>query len=94
MRVAIERNLSAVYAHSRHLPSARFHENAERTWFGMNQPLEFYNVVLRAVFHPDTINSQVDATLAPFRERRVPVRWWIGPSTRPADLGEHLKATA
>jgi predicted GNAT family acetyltransferase len=91
MCAAIEGNLRALYAHSQHLPSAHFHEAADRTWFGLDQTLAFFNVVLRVAFNTDTLDAQIDATLAPFRARNVPVRWWVGPSTRPTDLGTLLE---
>jgi hypothetical protein len=90
MRAAIERNLTAFYAHARHLPSAHFHADARRTWFAVEQPVEFFNVVLRVTFAADTIDAEIAATLVPFRERHLPVRWWIGPCTRPANLRERL----
>jgi GNAT superfamily N-acetyltransferase len=41
-------------------------------------------------------DAVVDATLARicahFRERRTPMYWWVGPSTRPENLAAHLIA--
>lgn len=91
MCAAIENNLRALYEHSQHLPSAHFCEATDRAWFGLDQPLAFFNVVLRAAFDTDTLDAQIEATLAPFRARNVPVRWWVCPSTRPTNLGTHLE---
>jgi hypothetical protein len=91
MRDAIERNLCAFYQHARRLPSAAFHDDARCTWFGLERPVEFFNAILRAPFAPDDIDSQIDAVLESFRARRVPVRWWIGPSTQPANLSKYLE---
>ncbi len=48
--------------------------------------------MLRTQFGSDAVDTRIDATLAHFKRRRVPLYWYIGPSTTPADLGERLRA--
>jgi ribosomal protein S18 acetylase RimI-like enzyme len=38
------------------------------------------------------MDAQIAAALQLFRERGYPMFWWVGPSTRPADLGARLLA--
>jgi GNAT superfamily N-acetyltransferase len=51
-----------------------------------------FNGVFRARWEPDGLAERIAATLAPFRAAGVPMFWWVGPTTRPADLGAHLQA--
>jgi len=55
-------------------------------------PSPFCNNVLRAHLAPDDIDTRIEATLAPYKARRLPVRWWTNPSTRPANLAGLLDA--
>jgi ribosomal protein S18 acetylase RimI-like enzyme len=55
-------------------------------------PSPFCNNVLRALLAPHDIDSRIEATLAPYKARRLPVRWWTTPSTRPTNLGSLLEA--
>lgn len=48
--------------------------------------LPFFNGVPYAVLDGERARDRVRETLASFREKRVPFRWWITPSTAPADL--------
>lgn len=52
----------------------------------------FCNNILRANLSPGDIDTTIESALAPFKSRRVPVRWWISPSTRPANLSKYLEA--
>jgi len=55
-------------------------------------PSPFCNNVLRAHLAPDDIDTRIEGTLAPYKSRKLPVRWWTSPSTRPAKLGSLLDA--
>ncbi|MDD5337927.1 MAG: GNAT family N-acetyltransferase [Dehalococcoidales bacterium] len=49
-----------------------------------------------AAFHTNLKPEDADKTIEKFKERgkakKVPLQWYIGPETRPADIGEKLKA--
>ncbi|HEX7155001.1 MAG TPA: GNAT family N-acetyltransferase [Thermoanaerobaculia bacterium] len=49
-------------------------------------PITFFNGI--ATSH----DPDIEAVTAIYRERRMPFRWWLTPSTRPANLDELLKA--
>jgi GNAT superfamily N-acetyltransferase len=51
-----------------------------------------FNGVFRARLEGKGLDERIAATLAPFRAAGVPMFWWVGPTTRPADLGTHLQA--
>lgn len=51
------------------------------------------NRVVRTQFgSPDDIPARIESTVAPYRERKLPLMWDVGPVTSPATLGEHLLA--
>lgn len=54
-------------------------------------PISLFNSVMDAKFAPDQIDSAIEIVLLDARAHHVPVLWWIGPSTQPADLGKHLE---
>jgi hypothetical protein len=55
-------------------------------------PSPFCNNVLRAQFTQNDIDAKIEETLSHYKSRDLPVRWMTSPSTRPADLGNYLKA--
>jgi ribosomal protein S18 acetylase RimI-like enzyme len=93
LTAAIEANMigqyRAIYAH---WPSVEVHDEPEMTWVTSNLSHPFLNCVLRAQFAPGEVSARIEATLAHFRSRRLPMAWYIGSSTQPADLGKHLMA--
>jgi ribosomal protein S18 acetylase RimI-like enzyme len=50
------------------------------------------SAIFRAQFSPDDTDRQIDQALSEFAERRLPVIWNTGPSTRPRDLPRSLVA--
>lgn len=90
---AIEANLAEEMAtFGRNLPGAELHEDAELLWFSTGLPKSGLNCVLRTQFTAGNIDAKIDALVAHFQERQVPISWSIGPSTQPANLGRYLKA--
>jgi GNAT superfamily N-acetyltransferase len=77
------------------LPGAEVQTLPDTTWVAAARPLDGMNHVLRAEIDGSdaSIDARIDAIHASLRERgSVPATWWIGPSTRPADLAERLDA--
>ena len=54
-------------------------------------PMALFNSVMDARLEPDQVELAVKAVISDARQRKVPVLWWIGPSTRPLDLRERLE---
>lgn len=74
------------------LPQAEIHDEPDMAWIVTDIPHPYLNCVLRAKLALDDIDAGIDATLTHFRSRGLPMTWYIGPSTEPADLGRHLTA--
>src|SRR5512137_2045008 len=54
-------------------------------------PFPLFNSVADARLTPEQVDPAIERILADATARRVPVLWWITPSTRPADLAQHLE---
>jgi GNAT superfamily N-acetyltransferase len=90
---AIEANVNAqfplIFAA---LPQIEIHDEPDISWVISGIQDIYLNCVLRAELAPVDVHGRIEGTLAHFRSRGVPMRWRVGPSTRPTDLGRHLLA--
>ena len=88
---ALEANMAAFWAGYGRTPGAELYEGEDflRVITGASEAL--FNGAFRARLVPDAVDGPIDETLARVASRRVPMFWWVGPSTRPADLGTHLE---
>lgn len=73
------------------LPGGEAHRE-NPAWFITNSQVAGYNGVVRACFPADMVDDRIEAALQPFRERSLPLTWWTGPSTQPANIGSRLQA--
>lgn len=55
-------------------------------------PHPILNSVLEARLTSDTIKDELEAIMAPFKEKNHPVFWYTWPTSTPADLSDHLLA--
>lgn len=51
----------------------------------------YFNCIFEARLPPDQISTSIDQAISPFRERKLPMAWWIGPKTQPDTLSEALE---
>ncbi len=89
---AIEDNLFAIIPSFSMWPQAEVYDGAEIKWSLTRIQFPMFNSVFRAQLAPQQVDSTIQAVIARARERKVPVLWWTGPQTRPADLGRRLEA--
>jgi len=54
-------------------------------------PFSLFNSVMDARLAADQTEAAIHAIVSDARARNVPVLWWIGPSSQPADLGKRLE---
>jgi ribosomal protein S18 acetylase RimI-like enzyme len=92
LTAAIEDNLFAFFALFRRLPGAAYEDRPDRIRLVTGIPFPMFNAVFRARLAPATLEAEITATLAPFTARHLPMLWWTGPATQPADLGARLQA--
>ena len=89
---AIEANMAEFWRCFGRLPGAVMHDEPDLLWFATGVPDGSLNGVIHSQFTDDDAASRIDETLEYFGRRRLPMQWWVGPSSRPADLGELLEA--
>jgi GNAT superfamily N-acetyltransferase len=90
MAQAVEANLFAFFQHVARWPRVELHDEADCCWTLSDLPFPLFNSVMRARLPGDRIDALIEARLAACDARNVPMLWWTGPSSTPADLGERL----
>ncbi len=88
---AIEANLFAFVPAFSKWPGAEVHDEPEIAWSMTDIPFQVFNSIIRAQLAPDRIDAVIAAIIAQATSRNVPLLWWTGPATQPADLGIHLE---
>lgn len=88
---AIEENLFALVPLFRHLPGAEQGSGPEGRWTVTDVGFPFFNSVVATDVDAAGAGAAIERVIARARRRRVPVLWWTGPRTRPADLGARLE---
>jgi GNAT superfamily N-acetyltransferase len=61
-------------------------------WTIGGSPLDYHNAVVAAKLDESTADEAIAASMDALRQYGVPGTWHVGPSMRPADLGERLLA--
>jgi GNAT superfamily N-acetyltransferase len=89
---AVEDNLTAYLASYAGVPGAQIYWDLDIMWVltGIAEP--FFNAVLRTRLPREHLAGRIEAVLAVFQARGVPMLWWVTPSTQPPELGSALEA--
>lgn len=56
-----------------------------------NIPLSLFNSIMDARLDPDNVDEAIETIKTDALLHKVPVLWWIGPSSQPADLARYLE---
>jgi GNAT superfamily N-acetyltransferase len=60
-------------------------------WYITGPALPYDNGVTKANFERAELDECIETALEPFKSRQLPMRWWVGPSSSPPDLGKYLQ---
>ena len=60
-------------------------------WTLSDLPFPLFNSVVRARLSDAEADAGIDARIRDCGDRQVPMLWWTGPASTPADLGERLE---
>ena len=87
---AIEGNSFALIPAFSKWPRAKVHEETELIWSITDIPFPVFNSLFRAQLAPSRIDIVIDSITTQAKSRNVPLLWWTGPATQPANLGKYL----
>jgi len=86
-----EANLYALSPFFHDWPDARRYEGPDLSWCVTGIPFPWCNAAFGARLDPGCVDEAVAAFVAEGEKRHVPLFWWIGQESRPADLGGYLE---
>ncbi len=92
LAAAIEANSIESMADEGRSSQVTLYRKPDIAWFVTGMPYPSFNRVLHAQFESEDVDARIEAALAPFKARNVPMAWHTGPTTRPSNLGERLIA--
>ena len=72
------------------LPGGSINRDPDLTWIITEVPNKFVNILYGARFHNKGLSERIEMALQPYREKKNPVHWWIGPRTCPPNLSAIL----
>ena len=87
---ANEANLYASTPFLYNLPGAEVYKGDDVSWCITDIPARPCNVVFNARLKPENVDSEIKSVIEKARMKNVPIRWYVGNDTEPADLGESL----
>ena len=91
LEAAIEENAFSVLTQIKNWPQAAVHDLPEVKWVISDIPSPMINSVMGARLNPEQTDETIATILAQAKKRNVPIMWWTGPTTQPADLAERLE---
>ena len=85
---SMEANLIGLWVIMKPIPNMDLYKGDDmlRLFTGLSHPL--MNAIVRAQLDDENLEAKIEETINFFKQRSIPFMWWIGPSSRPNDLGE------
>jgi GNAT superfamily N-acetyltransferase len=89
---AVTENCYALSPFSHHWKEAEVYAGEDVNWVITDIGFPPINCAFHTNLKPENVDSAIEKFLAKGKERDVPLQWYIGPDTRPANIIENLKA--
>ena len=89
---SVEANLFAFFPLLANWPRAEAHDDPDMIWTLSDAPYPLFNSICRARFAPQDADEAIKIAMARCALKRVPMLWWTGPQSEPADLEDRLIA--
>ena len=87
---AVEANLFAFFPLLAKWPRAEAHDDPDMVWTLSDARYPLFNSVCRARFSSSAADEGIKKAMARSALKRVPMLWWTGPQSEPADLEDRL----
>jgi GNAT superfamily N-acetyltransferase len=87
---ALEANMIKYWINYGTAPGRVLYEGPDFIRFITGLPFTLFNGVFRAQLSLDTVDSSINEVIQSAAQWNVPLNWYIGPTTLPMDLGNHL----
>ncbi len=88
---ALESNMIAFYSAYGRGNSSTLQATPNVVWFYTGIQVSLFNGVLSARLEPDGVKATFDSLQAKIDEEGAPALWWIGPQSKPDNLGSLLE---
>jgi ribosomal protein S18 acetylase RimI-like enzyme len=87
-----DRQSAAFFIAARERPWADIRIDDDVIWGTTGLPLANFNGATQTAFTEATADDRIETVLRRFRDERIPMVWWVGPTATPADLADRLVA--
>jgi GNAT superfamily N-acetyltransferase len=91
LSAAIEANMFPWLPFFGNLPGAQYIDTGELKRAITKVPNALFNSIMDARLPEEKVDRTIQGIIDDARSRRIPLRWWTGPLTRPQNLTEHLE---
>jgi hypothetical protein len=89
---AFDGQMTDFYAAARRQPWADIKIDDDAIWGSTGIPLPVFNGAVAATFTEENADDRIERILGYFRDLKLDMSWWVGPTTTPPDLGDRLVA--
>ena len=91
LAAAVEGNLVAWYSHHTRLPGFRLRSSRDARLIFSDQAGST-SIAIRLRFSTETVDRRLDDIIGDYRKLRVSAGFWVGPDSKPSDLGHRLRS--
>jgi hypothetical protein len=87
---ALEANMIKYWISYGSASGRELYEGSDFIRFITGLPFSLFNGVFRAQLSPEAVDASINEVIQAADKWNVPMNWYVGPTTLPTDLGQHL----